>query len=104
MFDHSVIAIKIIPNPNLSAETKEKTFADSNELVRLVQRFIDDLMKEHMSATFARAPVVCYIPCPQCKKMHLKVEKATVNSTIYCPVNHDHADITDYHKILSGLY
>ena len=104
MFDHSVIAIKIIPDPKLSSEAKEKAFADSNELVRSVQRFIDDLMKEHMTATFAKAPVVCYIPCSQCKKMHLSVEKATEKSSIYCPVSRVHADITDYHKILSGLY
>ena len=104
MFDHSVIAVKIIPDPNLSPEVKEKSFSDSNELVRSVQRFIDDLMKEHMTATFAKAPVVCYIPCSQCKKMHLDVEKATVKGSIYCPVSRVHADITDYHKILSGLY
>ena len=104
MFDHSVIAIKIIPDPNLSSELREKAFADSNELVRSVHRFIDDLMKEHMTATFAKAPVICYIPCPQCKKMHLSVEKATEKSSIYCPISRVHADITDYHKILSGLY
>jgi len=104
MFDHSVIALKIHPDPNLSSEVKEKAFADSNELVRSVQRFIDDLMKEHMTATFAKAPVVCYIPCSQCKKMHLSVEKATEKSSIYCPVSRVHANITAYHKILSGLY
>ena len=104
MFDHSVITIKINPNPNLSSEDKEKAFADSNELVRSVQRFVDDLMKEHMTATFAKAPVVCYIPCSQCKKMHLSVEKASENSTVYCPVSRVYADITDYHKILSGLF
>ena len=103
MFDHSVIAIKIVQEPNLSSEVKEKSFADSNELVRSVQRFIDDLMKEHMTATFAKAPVVCYIPCSQCKKMHLDVEKATEKYRIYCPVNRVYADITDYHNILSGL-
>ena len=103
MFDHSVIAVKVIPDPNLSSEDKEKAFADSNELVRSVQRFIEDLMKEHMTVTFAKAPVNCYIPCPQCKIMHLSVEKATEKSSIYCPVNRVHADITDYYKILSGL-
>ena len=102
MFDHSVIEVKIIPEPNLSSEVKEKAFTNSNELVRAVQRFIDELMKQHMTATFEKAPVVCYIPCSQCKKMHLSVEKATVSSTIYCPVNRVHAHITDYHKILSG--
>ena len=103
MFDHSVISLKINPDPNLPSEAKEKALADSNELVRSVQTFIDDLMKEHMTATFAKAPVVCYIPCSQCKKMHLSVEKATEKSSIYCPVNRTYADITDYHRILSGL-
>ena len=103
MFDHSVIAIKIVQEPNLSPEIKEKSLSDSNELVRSVQRFIDDLMKEHMTATFAKAPVVCYIPCSQCKKMHLSVEKATEKNKIYCPVNRVYADITDYHNVLSGL-
>ena len=103
MFDHSVIAIKVIQEPNLSSEVKEKAFADSNELVRSVQRFIDDLMKENMTATFAKAPVVCYIPCSQCRKMHLSVEKATERGSIYCPVSRAYADITDYHKILSGI-
>ena len=103
MFDHSVIAVKIIPDPNLSSEIKEKAFTDSNELVRSVQMFIDDLMKEHMTATFAKAPVVCYIPCSQCKKMHLSVEKATEKSSVYCPVSRVYADITKYHNILSGL-
>ena len=102
MFDHSVIAIKIIQEPDLSSEVKEKAFADSNELVRSVQRFVDDLMKEHMTATFEKAPVVCYIPCSQCKKMHLSVEKATEKRSIYCPVSRVYADITDYHRILSG--
>ena len=104
MLDHSVIVMKIIPDPSHSSEAKQKAFADSNELVRSVQRFIDDLMKEHMTATFTKAPVVCYIPCSQCKKMHLNVEKATEKSSIYCPVSRVHADITDYHKILSGVY
>ena len=104
MFDHSVIVMKIIPDPNLSSEVKEKAFANSNELVRSVHMFIDDLMKEHMTATFAKAPMVCYIPCSQCKKMHLSVEKATEKSSLYCPVSHVHADINDYHEILSGLY
>ena len=103
MFDHSVIVMKIIPDPNLTSEVKEKAFADSNELVRSVQGFIDDLMKEHMTATFAKAPVVCYVPCSQCKKMHLSVEKATEKSSLYCPVSRVHADVNDYHKILSGL-
>jgi len=102
MFDHSEIEIKITQEPNLSSEFKEKAFTDSNELVRTVQRFIDELMKQHMTATFEKAPVVCYIPCSQCKKMHLRVEKATMSSTIYCPVNRVYVDITDYHKILSG--
>ena len=104
MLDHSVIVMKIIPNPNLTSEAKGKAFADSNELVRSVQRFIDDLMKEHMTATFVKAPVVCYIPCSQCKKMHISVEKVTERSSIYCPVGQVYADVTDYHKILSGSY
>ena len=103
LFDHSVIVIKIIPNPNLSSEAREKAFADSDELVRSVQGFIDDLMKEHMTATFAKAPVVCYIPCSQCKKMHLSVEKAAEKSSVYCPVSRLYANITDYHRILSGV-
>ena len=103
MFDHSVITVKIIPDPNLSSEIKEKAFSDSNELVRSVQGFIDDLMKEHMTATFAKAPVVCYIPCSQCKKMHLSVEKATEKNSVYCPVSQVYADITKYHNILSSL-
>ena len=76
---------------------------DSNELVRSVQKFINDLMEEHMIATFRKSPVVCYIPCPQCKKMHLTVEKATANRILYCPISRVHADITEYHKILSGV-
>ena len=100
MFDQSVIEVKIIPDPNLSSEVKEIAFADSNKLVRSVQSFIDDLMKEHMPG---KAPVVCYIPCSRCKKMHLNVEKAIVKRSIYCPVSYVSAYITDYHKILSGL-
>ena len=103
MFDHSVIEIKIVQEPNLSSEAREKAFADSNELVRSVQGFIDDLMKEHMTATFAKAPVVCYIPCSQCKKMHLSVKKAAEKSSVYCPVSRLYANITDYHRILSGV-
>ena len=102
-FDHHIICLKIIPEPNLPLEAKEKVFADSNELVRSVHKFIDDLMLQHMTATFTKAPVICYIPCSQCMKMHLKVDKATESSTIYCPVQRVHADITDYQKILSGM-
>ena len=102
-FDHHVISLKIIPEPYLLPVEKERAFVDSNELVRSVQKFIDDLMRQHMTATFMKAPVVCYIPCSQCMKMHLKVDKATESSTIYCPVNRVHADITDYHKILTGM-
>ena len=102
-FDHHIISLKIIPEPYLLPVEKERAFADSNELVRSVQKFIDDLMKQHMTATFTKAPVVCYIPCSRCMKMHLKVDKATESSTIYCPVNRVHADITDYHKILTGM-
>jgi len=102
-FDHHVIILKIIPEPNLHQIEKERAFVNSNELVRSVQKFIDDLMRQHMTATFMKAPVVCYIPCSQCMKMHLKVDKAIESSTIYCPVNCVHADITDYHKILTGI-
>ena len=101
-FDHHMICLKIIPEPNLPLHTKEKAFSDSNELVRSVHKFIDDLMLQHMTATFTKAPVVCYIPCSQCTKMHLKVDKAVESSTVYCPVSCAHSDITDYHKILSG--
>ena len=101
-FDHHVISLKIIPEPNLLPVELEIAFVDSNELVRSVQMFIDDLMRQHMTATFTKAPVVCYIPCSQCMKMHLTVDRATESSTIYCPVNRVHADITDYHKILTG--
>ncbi|XP_065908551.1 uncharacterized protein [Dysidea avara] len=101
-FDHHIICLKIIPEPNLPLEAKEKAFSDSNELVRSVHKFIDDLMLQHMTATFAKAPVICYIPCSQCMKMHLKVDKATENNTMYCPVKRVHADITDYHQILTG--
>ena len=103
MFDDSVIAIKIKHNPNLPSEVKQKALVDSNELVTSVHRFIDDLMKEYMMATFEKHPVVCYIPCSQCTKMHLSVEKAAENTTVYCPVKCVYADVTNYHKILSGL-
>ena len=102
-FGHHCISLKIIPEPNLLLVEKERTFIDSNELVRSVQQFIDDLMRQHMTATFMKAPVVCYIPCSQCMKMHLKVDKATESSTIYCPVNRVHANVADYHKILTGM-
>ena len=102
-FYHHLVCLKIIPEPNLLTEAKEKAFADSNELVRSIHQFIDDLMLQHMTATFTKAPVVCYIPCSQCTKMHLKADKATESSTIYCPVKRVHADITDYHLILTGM-
>ena len=101
-FDHHVISLKIIPEPNLLPVELERAFVDSNELVRSVKMFIDDLMRQYMTATFTKAPVVCYIPCSQCMKMHLTVDKATESSTIYCPVNRVHADITNCHRILTG--
>ena len=49
-FDHHVISLKIIP---LLPVELERAFVDSNELVRSVQMFIDDLMRQHMTATFS---------------------------------------------------
>ena len=80
-FEHHFISLKTIPEPNLHPVEKERAFVDSNEVVRSVQQFIDDLMRQHMTATFMKVSMVCYIPCSQRMKMHLKVDKATESST-----------------------
>ena len=101
-----LIELTIVSNPKMPQEEETTALTNTNELITVVKVFIDDLMKESMTATFEQFPVECYLPCPACSEVHIKLEEVKeTNSTICCPTSGEYIDMTNYHKLLAfGKY
>ena len=98
------IELTIIPDPSMPSPDEENSYKESNDLIKAVKHFIDDLMKEHMAVTFREFPVECFIPCPDCSELHIKLERFTITGSAYCPVKRTYCDapaFSRYHKMLS---
>ena len=98
------IELNIIPNPSMPSELVAEGYKESNELINAVKEFIDDLMKEHMAVTFEKFPVECFIPCPHCSELHIKLRRFANTDSAFCPSQRRHCDLSElsrYHKMLS---
>ena len=98
------IELNIIPNPSMPSELVAESYKESNELINAVKEFIDDLMKEHMAVTFEKFPVECFIPCPHCNELHIKLKRFTNTGNAYCATQRGYCDLSElsrYHKMLS---
>ncbi|XP_065882798.1 uncharacterized protein [Dysidea avara] len=100
------IELTIIPDRAMPSEYEEKSYNESKELITTVKGFIDDLMKEHMAATYEKSPVECFVPCPvqTCNELHISLQNSRFVRTgsAYCCVKGDHCHLPKYAKILSS--
>ena len=100
------IQLTIIPDSAMPLEYEEKSYNDSKELITAVKGFIDDLMKEHMAATYEKSPVECFVPCPvkTCTELHINIKNSKFIRTgsAYCCVKGDHCHLPKYSQILSS--
>lgn len=98
------IELTVIPDPSMPPECEGESYKESNELIEAVKKFIDDLMKEHMAATFKKCPVECFIPCPDCNQLHIKLKRFANTGSAFCPTQNafcDSSKLSRYHKLLS---
>jgi len=95
------IELTIIPDPAMPPEHGVESYKENRELITAVKGFIDDLMKEHMTAIVDESPVECFIPCPCCDKLHIKLETCISTKRFYCPIKRVHCDLSRYHNILT---
>ena len=103
------IELTITPDPSMPLEHEVESHKDSNELINAVKQFIDDLMKEHMAVTFKKFPVECFIPCPHCNELHIKLRRFANTGSAYCPTQKAFCDLSKlsrYYEMLStkGTY
>ena len=97
------IELTIIPDPIMSSADKVEGYRESNELIKAVNKFIDDLMKEHMAVTYEKCPVECFIPCPHCDELHIRLERFAITGNAYCPNQRRYChSLSRYHEMLSS--
>ena len=97
------IELTIIPDPIMSSTDKAESYRESNELIKAIKEFIDDLMKEHMAVTYKKFPVDCFIPCPDCNELHIRLERFAITGNAYCPTQRRYCDsLSRYRKMLSS--
>ena len=100
-----LIELSIVSNPKMPQKEEMRAFTNTNELITVVKMIIGDLMKESMTATFEQYPVECYLPCPACSKVHIKLEETKQTNSTMCPTSGEFIDMTEYHKLLAfGKY
>ena len=98
------IELTIIPDPLMSPACEAGSYKESNKLINAVKEFIDDLMEEHMTATFQTFPVECYIPCPGCDELHIRLKRFANTGNAYCPTQRrfcSSSELSRYWKMLS---
>ena len=99
------IELTIIPDPIMSSADEEKGYKESKELIKAVKEFIDDLMKEHMAATYEKCPAECFIPCPDCSELHIRLERFAITGSAFCPTQKGFCDslkLSRYRMMLSS--
>ena len=103
---HHHIELTIIPDPAMPPEHEVTSYSESKELVIAVKGFIEDLMREHMEATYEKSPVECFVPCPveTCTELHISVQnsKFVRTGSAYCGIKRGHCHLPKYQKILSS--
>ena len=98
------IELTIIPSPSMPLEYEVESYKESNELINAVKEFIDDLMKEHMAVTFKEFPVECFIPCPDCNELHIRLKRFAITGNAFCHNKNSYCEspvVSRYHKMLS---
>ena len=99
------IELTITCDPSIPSECELESYKESNKLINAVKEFIDDLMKEHMAVTFKKFPVECFIPCPHCNELHIKLRRFGNKGSAYCPTQSSFCDsskLSVYYKMLSA--
>ena len=94
------IELTIIPDSIMSSAHEAESYKESNELINAVKEFIDDLMKEHMAATYEKYPVECFIPCPDCNELHIRLKRFAITGNAYCPTQQSYCKLSRYRKML----
>ena len=96
------IELTIVPDPIMSSADEVESYKESNELINAVKEFIDDLMKEHMAATYEKCPVECFIPCPDCNELHIRLKRFAITGNAYCPTQRSYCKLSRYREMLSS--
>ena len=99
--ERGLIELTIVSNPMMPPDMEMTALSNSNELITAVKVFIDDLMRESMAATFEQYPIHCYLPCPACSEVHVRLEKIKQISSDFCPTSNKFVDMTRYHQLLT---
>ena len=96
------IELTIFPDPLTPPGREVESYKESNELINVVKQFIDDLMEEHMTVTFKKFPVECFIPCPDCNELHIELRKFADTGSAFCPTQRSYcSSLLRYHLLLS---
>jgi len=96
------IELTMIPKLQLLQAQKSEAFANIKMLVGLVNKFIDDLMKDQMTATFEVNSVKCCLPCPQCSDPKcIEMEVVKEENEVPCVTTGDYVDKTKYHRLFT---
>ena len=98
---HHYIELTIIPDPAMPPEYEMESYKESRELITAVKGFIIYLMKEDMAAIVEESPVECFITCPNCDELHIKLETLAITGRCYSPIKRIHCDLSKYHHIMS---
>jgi len=96
------IELTIIPDPAMPPECEVESYKESRELITAVMRFINELMVEHLTAIVEKSPAECYIACPGCDELHIKLESFPSTGRCFCFTKRDHCDLLLFHKVLSS--
>ena len=103
---HHYIELTIIPDPAMPPGYAVESYKESRELITTVKGFIDELMKEHMTAIVEVAPVECFIACPvdTCNQLHISWcdQNLIRNGRVYCTKKGGYCDLSIYLTILSS--
>jgi len=99
--ESAIIRLTILPWPKRDASVERQAFLDCNRLIASMRQFIHDLMPQLVTEAGAVGAVDCYLPCPKCDSLHIKIERVAMYGYIYCPVHRCHVDMTRYWRLLS---
>jgi len=95
------IELTIVSNPAMPGEEEMIAFSNVNELIVGVKAFIDDLMQETMTSVVKEFPITCYLPCPKCAVLHVKMEKVMQTSSVFCTKINSFVEMTIHHTMLT---
>jgi len=94
--------LTILPWSKRDTAAERQAFLDCNRLIATMRKLVNDLMPEVVTDAGVIGAVECYLPCPKCDNLHIKIERVEMYSYIYCPYNSCHVNMNKYWRLLSS--